>query len=84
MEKKIMDFACSIDRIKEINEIYSAFQVDVQGHSGQHDEGSSLDRSTLLPPTVVCGRKNDCDVINCRHYSSTLSEVKCCSLAHSG
>ncbi|TVU32077.1 hypothetical protein EJB05_23795, partial [Eragrostis curvula] len=59
MEKMIMDFTRRIDCIKDIKEMYLAFQVE----TGQHYDGSDLNPSTLLPPTVVCGRQNDCDNI---------------------
>lgn len=53
MKKKMKDFARRVDRIKDIKEMYLAFQADAHGHeAGGHP-------TTLLPPTVVCGRDND-------------------------
>jgi hypothetical protein len=49
MEKKIKDFAERIDSIRNIQEMYSAFQARGGGH----------EPTSLLPPTVVCGRHDD-------------------------
>ncbi|KAL6641286.1 hypothetical protein ACP70R_019467 [Stipagrostis hirtigluma subsp. patula] len=60
MEKKITDIA---KRIASIKETRLAFQVDVHGAIGQHDESRILSQSSSFPPSVVYGRHSDTENI---------------------
>lgn len=55
MENKFKDFADRIDGIRNIQEML----LDLQAQNGQPCDGGGNERTSLLPPTVVCGRHGD-------------------------
>jgi structure-specific endonuclease subunit SLX1 len=65
IEEKIRDFSGKIDSMKNLREMYLAFQVYVQqGHRSEHNEGVPDASTSQLPPTIdVRGRENDCQKI---------------------